>query len=149
MTLPSSGPIAMSDINNELGSVRNHMDDVLVRALAGRPTGSTAIFFSDLWGKTGKIARGISLDSNASSVGFSGTLLMNAQADHLFRNASNGNCELDFISAPAWQGNYTITNNSTGVSAVLVRQNSVSWQGANPANLLRPNTGDFFTIIPS
>jgi hypothetical protein len=149
MTLPSSGPISMSDINNELGSNRNHMDDVLVRALAGRPTGSTAIFFSDLWGKTGKIARGISMDSNMSSVGFSGTLLMNGVADHLFRNASNGNIELDFTSAPAWQGNYTIINNTTGGSATLVRQNSVSWQAGNPGNVLRANTGDFFTIIPS
>ncbi|WP_157696043.1 hypothetical protein [Caballeronia temeraria] len=139
----------MSDLNNEVGSNRNNLDDGILRALANKVGSGTPISFSDFYGKTGKIAKGITMSASTSSVGFSGTPCMGGTADQLIVNASNGNCELDFSVAPIWQGNYTITNNTTGVSSVLYWQNSRSWQGANYANLLRANTGDYFTIIPS
>lgn len=149
MTLPASGTISMTSINTELGSTRTNMNDSILRALANKTTTNTAISMSDLYSKTGKIAKNITLSGSTVSTGFSGTPSMNGTADSLLRNAGNGNCELDWSVAPVWQGNYTITNNTTGVSSTLVRQNSVSWQGANPANLLRASTSDFFTIIPS
>jgi len=149
MTLPASGTISMTSINTELGSTRTNMNDSILRALANKTTTNTAISMSDLYSKTGKIAKNITLSAATVSTGFSGTASMNGTADSLLRNAGNGNCELDWSVAPVWQGNYTITNNTTGVSSTLVRQNSVSWQGANPANLLRASTSDFFTIIPS
>lgn len=149
MTLPASGAISMSALNTEVGSNRNNLNDSILRALANKTTPNTLISFSDFYSKTGKISKAITLNASTVSVGFSGTPCMNGTADSLLRNAGNGNCELDWSVAPVWQGNYTITNNTTGVSSTLIRQNSVSWQGANPANLLRAGTSDTFTIIPS
>lgn len=56
MTLPSSGQIAASDINVELGRAWNHFFDMNAAAernLAGKPTGS--IGFADFYGKSNLI----------------------------------------------------------------------------------------------
>lgn len=151
MTLPASGAISMADLNNEVGSNRNSMDDWILRVLAGRVGSGTPIWFSDFFGKTGKMVGNISTDANTNSnggIGFKG--FMNGVLSEIIRNAATGNCELHFsTSPPIWTGNITVTNNTTGVSTVLGYSNSINWVGGNPANLLRPSANDYFTIIPS
>lgn len=146
MTTPASGAISMSQINTELGTNVNNLGHAWVRLLAGKPaTGS--LKYSDLYSKTGHFTGAITLSASTQSVGFNMTFFAGTSTS-LLRNASNGNVELDFTVAPNWTGNIFIINNSTGASSTMTRQNSVSWQGANPANLLRPSTADNFTIRP-
>jgi len=55
MTLPASGPIAMSNINTELllgGSSQISLNDTAVRKLAARESGGSQIAMSDLYGKS-------------------------------------------------------------------------------------------------
>lgn len=149
MTLQASGAISMSDINTECGSNRNNLNDSIARALANVTTTNSTITFSNFYSKTGKVVKAITMSSSTTSTNLSGTPSMGGTMEQLIRNAGNGNAELDWSVAPTWQGNYTVTNNTTGISSVLTKQNTVSWQGSNPANLLRASTSDTFTIIPS
>lgn len=151
MTLQASGAISMSQINTELGTAVNSISHSWVRQLAGQAYNATGIIrFSDLYSKSGKFAGNITLSSSTQSVGlnapfFGGTMIS------LLRNAANGNVELDFntLVFPNWVGNIFIVNNTTGVSSTMTKQNAASWQGANPANLLRASTADNFTIRPA
>lgn len=148
MTLPASGTISLSSISTEIGQTITNMNDDHIRQLTQTANNST-ISMSALYSKTGKFTGNIQLSGTTSSIGFSGNAFYNGSTDSLLRNAANGNCELDFGVAPTWTGNIVITNNTTGISSTLVKQNSVSWQGSNPANLLRASTTDNFTIRPA
>ena len=148
MTLPASGAISMSQINTELGSNRNDLNDSWVRQLAGVNTTNTTISFSNLYSKTGRFDGNIQMSAAIQSIGFSPTLF-GASANELIRNAGNGNAELDFNSAPNWTGSFLLTNHTTGISSTLAKQNAQSWQGSNPANLLRASQTDNFTIQPA
>jgi len=148
MTLPASGTISLTSIGTEIGQTITNMNDDHIRQLTQTST-NTTIAMSALYSKTGSFTGNIQLSGTTSSIGLSNTPFYNGTMDSMLRNAANGNCELDFGNAPTWTGNIVITNNTTGISSTLVKQNSFSWQGSNPANLLRASTTDNFTIRPA
>jgi len=148
MTFPASGTISLTSIGTEIGQTITNMNDDHIRQLTQTST-NTTIAMSALYSKTGSFTGNIQLSGTTSSIGLSNTPFYNGTMDSMLRNAANGNCELDFGNAPTWTGNIVITNNTTGISSTLVKQNSFSWQGSNPANLLRASTTDNFTIRPA
>lgn len=146
MTLQASGAISMSQINTELGTNVNNIGHSWVRTLANKLAGT--IKYSDLYSKSGHFTGNITISSSFQSVGLNATFF-GAVTNTMLRNASNGNVEIDFNSAPLWQGNMTLINNTTGFSTTMVRQNSQSWQGANTGgNVIRASTADSFTFKP-
>ena len=146
MTLQASGAISMSQINTELGTNRNHLDDSWIRLLAAKPSG--IIKFSDLYSKTGHFTGNILMSAVPASVsGISGQLWFNDMFTELLKNGVN-QAELRFNSGPSWTSTIFVLNNSTGASTTLAAQNSVSWVGTNTANLLRASQNDNFTIRP-
>lgn len=150
MTLPASGTISMQSISTEIGQTITNMNDTHIRQLAQINTSSSTIAMSSLYSKTGKFTGNIGMSaSTTSNSGVNGQPWYNGTLDQVIRNAGNGNAEVDFTFAPTWTGSIVLTNNTTAVSSTLTKQNSQSWQGANPANLLRPSTTDNFTIRPA
>lgn len=148
MTLQASGAISLGQVNVEFGLPSGNQLDLLhawIRILVNKPSG--AIKLSDLYSKTAHFTGNITVSSSNQSVGLNASFF-GAVTNTMLRNASNGNIEMDFNSAPLWQGNIFLVNNTTGVSSTLTRQNTVSWQGANPANLWRASTADNFTFRP-
>ena len=158
MTLPSSGVIAMSQVNVELGfpaTTGNNMNHPWIRLLAQvAPTGLIA--FSNLYGKTGRFDGSrttapvaLSVDLNAPWWGGTiGTLQV----------VLGGSPEVDlFISGNFnWTGPILVINNSTGVSARLVftvdgrpSTNSVWKVAGNYTNLVRSGATDSFTAVPT
>lgn len=144
MTLQASGAISMSQINTELGSNKNHLDDTTLRQLAQKTSG--AIKFSDLYSKTGKFVGNITMNTTPSG-SLSGTFY-DSSFVQLRRESIGGNAELDFNfpGLSIFTGQIVVTNNTTAVSSTLAKVNSQNWQGSNPANLLRASTTDNFTI---
>lgn len=145
MTLPTSGPIQMTQVNNELGSVRNNLNDSWVRALANKLSGG--ISFADLLGKTGRFDG--SITSNGSSqIQFAGNVFFGALLNVF--TAGGANPILSLASDPTWTGAIVVVNNTTGASARLVKTGTALWQyGAQVPNLVRPSVTDNFTVVPS
>lgn len=151
MTLPASFPISMSQIAAELGgSPPLSLGHAWVIALAGKS--ALPVSFSNLLGKTGRYDGSNAVGGvNPASISlsnpfFGGTL------SGLSQSTTNGNMTLSFSSAPNWGGNIITKNNTTGASAVLIKQNSTTWavNGASGNILaLREGFTDSFTFLPS
>lgn len=149
MTFPASGTISLTSIGTEIGQTITNLNDTHIRQLNGTAS-SASCAMSSLYSKTGKFTGNITLSAaTTSSSGIDGQPWYNGTLTQLIRNAGNGNAEVDFSAAPTWTGSIVLTNNTTGISSTLAKQNSVSWQGSNPANLLRAGTTDNFTIRPA
>lgn len=149
MTFPASGTISMTSIGTEIGQTITNMNDDHLRQLVQTASSST-FAMSALYSKTGSFTGNIGMSSSTTSnSGISGQPFYNGTFAQVIRNAGNGNAEVDFTFAPTWTGSLVIRNNTTGVSSTLTKQNSQSWQGSNPANLLRASTTDNFTIRPA
>jgi hypothetical protein len=83
MTLQSSGPISIADINVELGRASNALttlNDAEVRSLLGKPTGNISL--QDAYGKTAVFA--FSITSNQNSLNLR-TAAVNAGWNQLFK----------------------------------------------------------------
>ena len=149
MTLPASGTISLTSIGTEIGQTITNMNDDHIRQLTGTVSSAT-IAMSALYSKTGSFTGNVGMSSSTTSnSGVSGQPFYNGTIDQIIRNAGNGNSEVDFSVAPTWTGNLILRNNTTAVQSTLTKQNSQSWQGSNPANLLRASTTDNFTIRPA
>lgn len=100
MTLPSSGPISLGDVNIELqlsGTATISLNDSLVRTLAGVPTAGSLISMSDLLGKSYRPTAQIKSWSSyaASSTGFTGSF-----------STQNGKLYLLDVSSEGFMGAY-------------------------------------------
>jgi hypothetical protein len=154
MTLPASGAISMSQVNAELARASNastNLNETIVRKLAGKPSG--AISMNDLHGKNG-----LRFDGNL-------TVLPNATNDpatawyggifgglQQLSGAQNFLLIVVFDAAPNWSGNITVTNNTTGASAVCTKTSSTTWalSNANPNIVVnRGGNTDNFSVVPS
>lgn len=157
MTLPASGTITMAQVNAELARASNastSLNEAVVRALAGKPSG--AVSMNDLHGKNGLRFDGnltisgspLASTNNPSAAWYGGIFAGLSQNGP----AQGGLLTVAFTSAPNWSGNITVTNNTTGASAVCTKANSTTWQlsGAN-ANVVANRTGntDNFSVTPS
>ena len=148
MTLPASFPISISQIASEVAlPVPLSINHPRILALANKS--GFPISFGDLLGKTGRIDGNFS--ANSSSVilfgnpAFFGTSLFSG-------TVSGGGLTLVFNATPSWTGNILFKNNTTGISSVMNNAGGPTpnqWLGSAPANLVRANTTDNFSITPS
>ncbi|MFM0263335.1 hypothetical protein [Paraburkholderia sediminicola] len=151
MTLPASGAISMSQINVELTRAPNApltLNDPMVRLLAGVSSG--AISLSNLYGKNGQAFNG-NLHITGNATNDPNTVWMGGIFGTLIQ-AANGDLSVGFDSAPNWGGNVTVTNNTTGASAVCSKSNATLWtvSGANKNIVLnRISQTDSFSVVPS
>ncbi|QTD88882.1 hypothetical protein [Burkholderia anthina] len=153
MTLPASFPLSMSQVATELGlSLPLNLENGWVMALAGR--GSPPVSFSNLLGQTGTATGNAPASSGGggitapfSSPWFRGQI---SQLGATTGGAPGLTVSISFSSAPNWNGNILLKNNTTGGSIVLPKVNSTSWQAnSNPGNIVRAGFTDNFTITPS
>ncbi|WP_146125774.1 hypothetical protein [Burkholderia ambifaria] len=153
MTLPASFPLSMSQVATELGlSLPLWLSHGWVLALAGKAT--PPVSFSDLLGQTGAATGSATATSGGggiiapfSSPWFRGQI---SQLGATTGGAPGLTVSISFSSAPNWNGNILLKNNTTGGSIVLAKQNSTAWQvNSNPGNIVRAGFTDNFTITPS
>jgi hypothetical protein len=157
MTLPASGAISMSQVNAELARASNastNLNEAVVRALAGKRSG--AISMNDLHGKNGlrfdgnlTMSGGPLVGTNDPSAAWYGGLFAGMVQQS---PAQGGLLTVAFDSAPNWSGNVTVTNNTTGASAVCTKANSTTWQlAAANTNIVYSRAGftDSFSVTPS
>lgn len=152
MTLPASGTISIQSLNTEINRNVNTMNDSRLRNLAGITATNTTIALSNFYSKTGKFTGNITTDGTPrSTAGISGAAFYGGTFLEIMRNSSNGNAEIHFNTTPTnfGTGNIILLNNTTGISSSLPFLNSVNWSGSNPANLIRSNVTDNFTIYPA
>ncbi len=134
MTLPASF-LSMQQIATELGlSLPLSLNHPWVIALAGKS--ALPVSFSDLLGKTAQFNGSVtfqmgsggsfgyisSITSLGAFFGGSGGVLNN-----MFDTSGNS-AQLVFSVAPNWSGNIKVTNQTTGASAILTKQNATTWQ---------------------
>jgi hypothetical protein len=164
MTLQSTPPISIGNVATELGlSLPLSLGHAWVIALAGKS--ALPVSLGDLLGKTGTCNQTSLCSSEANG------LIISLGLDPLFggqlnyfgtvHNVPGGtySAQLQFYTgtgAPLtnWTGNFKITNNTTGASLVLPPMGGYAWGMTEsspfvPANLLRANLADNFTIAPS
>ncbi|MBR8343084.1 hypothetical protein KDX40_04940 [Burkholderia ambifaria] len=154
MTLPASFPISMSQVATELGlSLPLWLGHGWVLSLAGK--GALPASFSDLLGQTGTATGNATGSSGGgggitapfSSPWFRGQI---SQLGATTGGAPGLTVSILFSSAPNWNGNILLKNNTTGGLIVLAKQNSTAWQvNSNPGNIVRAGFTDNFTIQPS
>jgi hypothetical protein len=159
MTLPVSGPISLSQIANEVGlslpiSI-NHPWLLTLTNKAGLP-----VSFSDFYGKTGRYDGSLICQSEGSSqvIEFGSSPWFGGQLSNLaaVQNIFTGQYSLILgcASPPNWSGHLLVRKNTSEVSIILPKMDSVDWglQGSSPvtpANLLRIGNTHSFTIVPS
>lgn len=153
MTLPTSFPMSMSQVAAELGiPLPLWLGHSWVIALAGKS--SLPVSFSDLLGQTGTAtgnatgsSGGGGITAPFSSPWFRGQI---SQLGATTGGAPGLSVSISFSSAPNWNGNILLKNNTTGGSIVLPKFNSTAWQtNSNPGNIVRAGFTDNFTIQPS
>lgn len=153
MTLPASFPLSMSQVATELGlSLPLWLTHGWVIALAGKAT--PPVSFSDLLGQTGTATGNATASSGGggiiapfSSPWFRGQIL---QIGATIGGPPGPTVFISFSSAPNWNGNILLKNNTTGGSIVLPKVNSTGWQvNNNPGNIVRAGFTDNFTVLPS
>lgn len=149
MTLPASGAISMSQIANEVGlALPISINHAWLLALIGK-TGFP-ISFSNFYGKTGRFDGGVTLNGNKVG-GFGSPPFFGGTLNSL--NGIGGAASINTLSTPASIDsiNLLLKNNTTGISGVLSPTGiSGSWtNNSPPANLLRANTTDSFTVTLS
>lgn len=159
MTLPVSGPISLSQIANEVGlSLPVSINHPWLLTLINKP--GLPVSFSDFYGKAGRYDGSLLCQSEGGSqvIQFSSSPWFGGQLSNLVavQNIFTGQYSLILgcASAPNWGGNLSVRNNTTGVSIVLPKMDSVDWglQGSSPVtptNLLRLGNTDSFTVLPS
>lgn len=153
MTLPASFPLSMSQVATELGlPFPLWLTHGWVLALAGKS--APPVSFSDLLGQTGTAtgnatgssSGGSGITAPFSSPWFRGQI---SQLGATTGGAPGLTVSISFSSAPNWNGNILLRNNTTGGSIVLPKFNSTSWQtNSNPGNIVLIGTYNF-TITPS
>ncbi|PRH46123.1 hypothetical protein [Burkholderia multivorans] len=153
MTLPASFTMSMSQIAAEIGlTLPLSINHPWVIALAGKS--ALPVGFSDLLGQTGTATGNATATSGGggiiapfSSPWFRGQI---SQLGATTGGLPGLTVSIAFSSAPNWNGNILLKNNTTGGSIVLAKQNSTSWQvNSNPGNIVRAGFTDNFTIMPS
>lgn len=149
MTLPAAFPLSLQQVANELGlSLPLSLNHSSVLALAQKS--ALPVSFNDLLGKTGRFdgnvffqPTGFGALSNAPF--FGGTL--NSIANQ------GGQLTVNCVNAPVtFAGSIKLTNNTTGVSAVLPYGGGspVFWLlNSPPANITPANTTSSYSITPS
>ncbi|NUY33305.1 hypothetical protein F0160_22735 [Paraburkholderia sp. JPY303] len=147
MTLPASFPLSMSQVASELGTTLpislNHIWILALAQKSGLP-----VSMSDLLGKTGRFDGNVFV--NASGIGsFGSAPFFGAQLNRL--TVSFSTVDVSTITAPPnFTGSIRIRNNTTGVSTILTNLGSGVWENASsPANLVRANQTDNFTLTPA
>lgn len=151
MTLPASFPLSMSQIATELGlSLPLSMNHAWVLALAGKS--ALPASFSDLLGKSGRFDGNILTQDGGT---FPVTVVLNLAnapwfGGHMSQLATlvGGGRELVFSLAPNWSGNISVKNNTTGVTAIYTKTDSVTWNSPT-YNLGNIGDNDSYTILPS
>lgn len=153
MTLPASFPMSMSQISAELGiSLPLSINHAWVIALAGKS--ALPVSFSDLLGQTGTATGNATASSGGGGIiapfsapWFRGQI---SQLAATTGGAPGNTVSISFSSAPNWNGNISLKNNTTNASIVLSKQSSTAWQvNSNPGNIVRAGFTDNFTIQPS
>jgi len=149
MSLNPFYPLSMANIATELGlSLPLSLNHAWVIALAGK--GSLPVSFSDLLGKTGRYDGTLTGGSAGGStfVDFPASPFFGGTLNNLVTNLGVNETQINFTGAPNWSGNIIAKNNSSGISVVLPKINSTTWQGAYTASLVRSGFNDNFTILP-
>lgn len=152
MTLPASFPISMSQIANELGlSLPMSINHPWALSLIGKS--GFPISLSDFFGRTARFDGSIAATGSSpyGTITFSGSPFFNTTLEYALTASNSGN--IIFNSAPSWQGNLRLRNNTTGVSAVFAPLGGSfpnQW-GLNspPANLIRGGFTDNFSLTLS
>lgn len=152
MTLPATPPISLSQAAPEIGvALPLSLDHPWLIALAGKS--GLPVSLGDLLGKTGRFDGSVLCQSGASGLVliFSNNPWFGGQISALFGNTHpfvlTG---LSFAVAPNWSGNILVKNNTTGVSVVLPKTDSIDWSiPTSVPNLMRAFQTDSFTILPS
>lgn len=158
MTLPAAFPLSVSQIATELGlSLPLSANHAWVLALA--QVGGLPLSFNQLLGRTGRFDGSALASSSGSGVfinlgfapWFGGQL---ASFGGSFGGPGGTSTLLSFqgggAAVPNWTGNIKVKNNTTGVSVVLPKIDSIDWGNSlAPTNLVRNGSTDSFTILPS
>ena len=147
MTLPT-GTISMSQVATELGISQTglSLNHSWVRQLAGQNSGPVSM--SNLRGQTGKP----NFNATASGPDVPCTVPFFRGTTSLLTNGPNPTSPLTlaFQTAPNWNGKIQVTNNSAGLSAVLTKQDSVTWSASSyPTFIIRSGSTDNWTFSPS
>lgn len=134
MTLPASFPLSMQQVAAELGlSLPLSINHPWVIALAGKA--ALPVSFSNLLGQTGsfngsvtfRMGSGVAF-GNVTSITSVGSLF-GAPISYLdnMGDTSGASARINFSSPPNWSGKIVLTNQSAGATAVLTKQDSLTW----------------------
>lgn len=154
MTLPA-GTISMSQVAAELGISQNglSLDHSWIRQLANAGASPAVISMNTLQGQTAQpnwngtpSTGGIGTTMNVSVPFFRGTTATVGSDNQTPIN----NLFVTFSAAPNWTGRILLKNNSTGATATLTKQDSLTWELVNGGNgPLRPGVTDNYSLFPS
>ena len=138
----------MSQVAAELGISQTglNLNHGWVRALAGQNSG--AVSMNSLQGQTAQ--PNFNATASGADVSFSAPFFRGTAT--FLTNGPNPSSPLvlAFQTAPNWSGNIRVTNNSAGLSAVLTKQDSVTWGVASyPTFIIRSGSTDNWTLSPA
>lgn len=149
MTLPASLPISMSQIAAELGlSLPLSLQHSWVRALA--QVSGAACDFNSLRGKTGRFDGNVSV--NGVGVGSLGNSpFFGVPLNALGNQGGQLSVNVNGATPPSYTGSIRVTNNTTGVGAVLAYQGGTpaSWVLNSPPPNITPAGISNYSITPS
>lgn len=147
MTLPASFPLSMTQIAAEIGkTLPLSLLDPWVVALAGKR--GAPVGFTDLLGKTGSFNGSVTIQMG-SGVNFGNRFSITPLGSFFGAtisgidgyDATSTSARIIFNTAPNWTGNIKITNQSSGASGILIKQNSTTWQTTSAAANTIPGAG--------